>query len=153
MRVPLLLHFVNTTDKQGQPFLNKDGAPQTKVAIKIPNNPDYISAFVDPDDPCTQWKKGQEVDIVVTKSKTGYWNFKPEVTFTQPATQVTPVSQNPAPQVDLEKRMQSLEAEMRFIKAYIKGQQESQSSSIPEGFETVPLPAEPQELRVEDIPF
>jgi hypothetical protein len=77
-------HYVNDKNKDGKPFLTKDGKPFKKVSIKVnkidgdPKEYDdqYISSLVFKDDGRSLfWKVGDEVDIIIEKNGE-FWNFR-----------------------------------------------------------------------------
>lgn len=71
---------VKYADQNGEPLINSfTGKEQASIGIKI-DEPRYaerwLNNYCSPNDPQTQWKKGDEVEITVTE-KNGKLNFKP----------------------------------------------------------------------------
>lgn len=75
MKVTLTTVYKSDKDKQGQPLINKNGKPYTKLAIKTKEHDDtWLSGF--DGKLTTGWIAGAEVEIEVKKN--GNWtNFTP----------------------------------------------------------------------------
>ena len=76
MKVKLLKKYINTTNKDGQPLINKKGDPYTMVTIEfeVAGNTRkasmYIGGKIGAKDLETiqTWEEGQEVEIVVEQN-------------------------------------------------------------------------------------
>ncbi len=73
----------DSTDREGNPLISKQGKPYTRMSIKVASRGDrYLSGFANVSN--ADWEVGDEVDVVITESdkldKTG----KPYLNFSQP---------------------------------------------------------------------
>lgn len=68
------------TDREGNALVNKQGKPFTRLTIKVESKGDrYISGFANEGN--KNWRVGDEVDIIITESKTLDKNGKPYLNF------------------------------------------------------------------------
>lgn len=73
MKCKLTKVFINTTNKDGQPLVSKDGKPYKSMSIKIEGDDSYITGFANQNN--EHWKPGDEVEIEI-EQKGNYKNFK-----------------------------------------------------------------------------
>lgn len=71
----------STANKQGQPYLDKDGRAKTRVTITcdgLPNGKKEMSTFAYQDSPVMKWQMGESHEVDITLSPDGkYVNFFP----------------------------------------------------------------------------
>lgn len=73
----------DSTDKEGNPLVTKDGRPYVRMSIKVASRGDrYLSGFGNAAN--GGWQVGDEVDIVITESDKLDKNGKPYLNFSLP---------------------------------------------------------------------
>ena len=76
MKLKITKIWFNNTNKDGQPYLDKDSRPYTRVVIKTDQHGEKkLSGFAYSGDEMMRWREGQEVDIDVSQ-KGEYLNFR-----------------------------------------------------------------------------
>ena len=73
----------DTSDREGNALISKQGKPYTRLSIKVESKGDrYISGFGNEGN--KDWKVGDEVDITITESTTMDKSGKPYLNFSMP---------------------------------------------------------------------
>lgn len=73
----------DSTDREGNPLISKQGKPYTRMSIKVESRGDrYLSGFANAGN--ASWKPGDEVDIVITEAQAKDKNGQPYLNFSQP---------------------------------------------------------------------
>lgn len=75
MKVKITKTFFNWNNKEGQPYLSKEGQPQCRVQIQTEQHgKTYLSSFALSGSPILEWKPGDIVDIEI-KTQGDFTNF------------------------------------------------------------------------------
>lgn len=70
----------DTTDREGNALTTRDGRPYTRMSIKVESKGDkYVSGFGSKDN--SDWKVGDEVDILIVESDKTDKNGQPYLNF------------------------------------------------------------------------
>jgi hypothetical protein len=101
--------YKNWSNKDGQPYLDKNQRPQCRVVITPEGTKDRISSFCYQDSPVLSWDQGQRVEVDVTE-KGGYLNFSEPKQSSGPTTHSGPSDEgrNTVILIDIQKKVEAL---------------------------------------------
>lgn len=81
--------YKNWSNKDGQPYLDKNQRPQCRVVVVPQNSKEKISSFCYQGSPVLDWNAGQTIEVDVTE-KNGYLNFSEPKQAAGPTTHAGP---------------------------------------------------------------
>jgi len=130
---------LETTDKNGQPLVGKNGKPYTRHTLKVESRGDrYISGFMN--ETTRNWQIGDEVDILITESTATDRNGNPYLNWSLPKKE-DKVNDKLE---DILNKIVGLTIEVRAMNEFVRGKSAKVDAQV--GYPT-------EDINPDDVPF